>query len=322
MLKILVLKNDRLDTKSSFIKAKIFFASKGIEVSFFQKEVNELVSLSSKLTRQGFDKKTGKPTTINLMGLDGLVVKNILKHKTEEYDGVIFAYDSDKIEQTLMSNESFCSFTYLSHIELVVNQYALDKDELWKTITHEMMHFFCYNLKDKGIAITDLMDTFIKNNDPYAPDGNYAMTFNSIKDNIDDLYKPKTMINKITTTVKNIIKPLVKYKYFSDREVARWQLKPELWSILDKMRGECGFPFIINSGLRTKEENDKLKDSASDSAHLSGLAVDIRVANSSQRFKIIEVALKNKINRIGIGKEFVHIDVDKTKPQSVMWHYY
>lgn len=111
------------------------------------------------------------------------------------------------------------------------------------------------------------------------------------------------------------------YKYFSKAEVDKWKLKPEMWQLLDKIRGECGFAFNITSGLRTKEENDSLKDSVSDSAHLSGLAVDIACTESSKRFKMIDVAIKNGIKRIGVGKTFVHLDIDPTKPQEVIWLY-
>lgn len=112
------------------------------------------------------------------------------------------------------------------------------------------------------------------------------------------------------------------YTYFSPAEVERWKLKPEMWTLLDKIRGEFGYPIRITSGLRTQAENDALKDSVSDSAHLSGLACDIFCIYSDKRFKLIDVARKNGINRIGVGKTFVHLDIDPTKPKEVMWTYY
>lgn len=110
-----------------------------------------------------------------------------------------------------------------------------------------------------------------------------------------------------------------KYKYFSEKEIVG--LKTELVSKLDTMRGECGFPFIINSGFRTVQENAKLKDSVIDSAHTLGLAVDIRCIGSDKIFKIVQSALKNGIVRIGIGNGFVHLDIDSNKPQNVIWTY-
>jgi len=152
------------------------------------------------------------------------------------------------------------------------------------------------------------------------PSGNYV--FDTYK---PFLYERKTPLHyavKGVVTVKPEVKPASPYKYFSAKEVAQWKLKDEMFKKLDEIRGECGFALRISSGLRTQEENDKLKDSVSDSAHLTGLACDIFVQDSSQRMKLVTVALKNGIRRIGIGKTFVHLDVDTSKPQDVMWHYY
>ena len=109
------------------------------------------------------------------------------------------------------------------------------------------------------------------------------------------------------------------YKYFKDKEIVG--LKPELVVILDKMRGECGFPFKINSGFRTKEQNNKLKDAVTDSAHLTGEAVDISITDSTQRMKIISSAFLNGIKRVGLAPTFVHLDLNKTLPQGVIWLY-
>jgi len=110
-----------------------------------------------------------------------------------------------------------------------------------------------------------------------------------------------------------------KYKYFTEKEVKG--LKPELVELLDKLRGECGFPFIINSGFRTKAKNNSLSDTVKDSAHLEGLAVDLSISDSFRRFILINKAILAGISRIGIGKNFIHIDISKTLPQSVIWLY-
>lgn len=100
------------------------------------------------------------------------------------------------------------------------------------------------------------------------------------------------------------------------------ELDPALRSLADKMRGECGFAWKITSGYRTQAENDATPNSASDSAHVSRLAIDVLCVDSTKRDKIVEVAKANGIKRIGIGQNFVHLDIDKTKPQKVLWHYY
>ena len=186
---------------------------------------------------------------------------------------------------------------------------------LWKSVSHEIMH----SLFKTYAPMLDCMDfgqflvngkyephSYYKNDDPYATDGNFAEAFKRLE-------PYKTM------------QPT--YKHFKLSEPTGGghtfsELNEDFRRLLDKMRGECGFPFIIESGLRTQAENDALKDSVSDSAHLSGLSADIRCTTSIQRFKMVQVALSNGVTRIGIGKNFIHIDIDKTKPQNVIWHYY
>lgn len=134
-----------------------------------------------------------------------------------------------------------------------------------------------------------------------------------------DVYDIMTFVDMPNELLEEVKK---KYRNFSDKEVAKFKLKDELWKLLDDMRDYCGFPFVISSGLRTKEENDKLSKSVEDSAHLTGEAADISCPDSIKRFKMIEACNKFGVKRYGIGKNFIHIDIDKTKPQNVTWHYY
>ena len=86
-------------------------------------------------------------------------------------------------------------------------------------------------------------------------------------------------------------------------------------------------PFVINSGFRTKEHNQSLiargYEASPDSAHLKGLAVDIKITDSSFLYGIIKYALFLKFKRIGIAKTFIHLDMDEglNKPQEVIWLY-
>lgn len=92
----------------------------------------------------------------------------------------------------------------------------------------------------------------------------------------------------------------------------------EFLDILDELRGRIKEPVIINSGYRTKSHNKKVGGSPN-SSHLKGLAVDIHIPNNNYRNKLIREALYLGINRIGIYKTFVHLDVDSSKVQNVMW---
>lgn len=111
---------------------------------------------------------------------------------------------------------------------------------------------------------------------------------------------------------------MAKYKYFSEKEIQG--LRPELVEMLDKARGIAGIPFKINSGFRTKEKNDEV-GGVENSAHTLGLAVDLVCMTSNERFRIIQALLEAGFKRIGTGKTFIHCDVDKSKPQDVIWLY-
>tara|TARA_R110001599_G_C12037655_1_gene640782 strand:+ start:328 stop:786 length:459 start_codon:yes stop_codon:yes gene_type:complete len=89
---------------------------------------------------------------------------------------------------------------------------------------------------------------------------------------------------------------------------------------LDYARGNSGIPFKINSGYRTKDWNLKIGGRVG-SSHQHGLACDIHCNGSRARALIITALLEVGITRIGIGKTFIHCDVDNKKDQDVFWLY-
>jgi len=91
-------------------------------------------------------------------------------------------------------------------------------------------------------------------------------------------------------------------------------------SLLDKLRKKVGRPFVITSGYRTKAHNKAVKGYAT-SSHMEGRAADIAVPDSAFRFALLEAAIAIGITRIGIGSDFIHLDVSLDKPQGVVWGY-
>ena len=57
------------------------------------------------------------------------------------------------------------------------------------------------------------------------------------------------------------------------------------------------------------------------SSHLKGLAVDISCKSSKDRFALVNLLLKVGFKRIGIAGSFIHVDIDKTKSQNLIWGY-
>lgn len=93
-----------------------------------------------------------------------------------------------------------------------------------------------------------------------------------------------------------------------------------LVAILQQMREAVGHRLDIESGVRCMQHNLDIGGKPN-SAHQRGKAVDIKCSDSRQREELVRLALQAGIRRIGIGKTFVHIDIDNTLPQDVLWLY-
>ena len=105
-------------------------------------------------------------------------------------------------------------------------------------------------------------------------------------------------------------------------------INPFLVEKLQKVRNIIGRPIVITSGVRCEFYNTSIKASMN-SSHIPdsygmGNAVDIACTNSKDRYELVELSQKF-FNRIGISGGsyggFVHLDVDRSKVQEVMWLY-
>ena len=97
---------------------------------------------------------------------------------------------------------------------------------------------------------------------------------------------------------------------------------------LQKVRDIIGRPIIITSGVRCEFYNASINASMN-SSHIPdsyglGQAVDISCTTSKYRYELVQVAQKF-FKRIGISGGsyggFIHLDVDRSKVQEVMWLY-
>ena len=95
----------------------------------------------------------------------------------------------------------------------------------------------------------------------------------------------------------------------------------ELLEKLDYLRNLIGESIIITSAYRCEQHNERVSGKPK-SSHLKGLAVDVKVSNSSYRFKVLNACLQEELfNRIGIAETFLHLDIDVDKTQNVVWTY-
>ncbi|MCW7079297.1 MAG: D-Ala-D-Ala carboxypeptidase family metallohydrolase [Canidatus Methanoxibalbensis ujae] len=97
-------------------------------------------------------------------------------------------------------------------------------------------------------------------------------------------------------------------------------IDPELVQLLDRIRYELGRPIRITSGYRCPSWNKKVGGKRN-SAHLKGKAVDIYYPNREYLYHLIGILIFFRIPRIGIARNFVHIDIDLTKPHPRIWLY-
>lgn len=98
------------------------------------------------------------------------------------------------------------------------------------------------------------------------------------------------------------------------------KMQPRFLVLLDSAREEAGIPFVVTSGYRCPEYNIEV-GGVSSSAHTDGYAADIKCDGSRTRHKIVTAAINAGFLRIGIHKNFIHLDCDPDKPPDVIWLY-
>ncbi len=94
--------------------------------------------------------------------------------------------------------------------------------------------------------------------------------------------------------------------------------------MLQQLEARTGYPIFswINSGARSPSHNRKVGGVKS-SSHLipTCKAVDIKAYSKAIRHSLVYAARDIGFTRIGVGKTFVHLDVDERKSQYVAWGY-
>jgi len=97
-----------------------------------------------------------------------------------------------------------------------------------------------------------------------------------------------------------------------------------LVAMLLQLSKQTGYPIFnwITSGVRTPAHNRKV-GGVRNSSHVVPIckAVDIKAMNTTIRNHIVLTARNIGFKRIGVGKRFVHLDIDTSKSQNVAWGY-
>jgi len=97
------------------------------------------------------------------------------------------------------------------------------------------------------------------------------------------------------------------------------QMSGQFLRMLDEARDRAGIPFVITSGYRTVAHNAQVGGVA-DSAHIRGLAADIAYSRPRTLGVILRAVYAVGFQRVGLGPDFVHVDIDSGKPRGI-WDY-
>ena len=94
----------------------------------------------------------------------------------------------------------------------------------------------------------------------------------------------------------------------------------QFMAMLRDARRIADVPFVITSGYRCPAYN-KTVGGKKNSAHIRGKAADIKCTNDEARIYMMQALLDAGFERIGVRKDFLHVDNDDSLPWPRMWVY-
>ena len=98
------------------------------------------------------------------------------------------------------------------------------------------------------------------------------------------------------------------------------RIDPRLPAIVAYLQKAAHEPLTITSACRCPAHNAAVGGSPT-SSHLKGLAVDIACNSDALRCTLINRAMQLQVSRFGIGKNFIHLDIDRAKNARRIWVY-
>ena len=93
---------------------------------------------------------------------------------------------------------------------------------------------------------------------------------------------------------------------------------PQFMAKMVMIREKYGAPIYVNSWYRCAQHD---KEVGGKGNHVTGRAIDIKCETSLERAVLMRIAIDHGIERIGIGKTFLHFDIVKDHPTPRFWVY-
>jgi hypothetical protein len=94
-------------------------------------------------------------------------------------------------------------------------------------------------------------------------------------------------------------------------------ISPDLVDILEQSRQATGIPYEISSGVRCEKHNKEI-GGVNGSAHVAGLAADIKCVDGVTRYRMIFDFIK-RFKRIEICSSWIHVDIDLSRPHPTIF---
>jgi uncharacterized protein YcbK (DUF882 family) len=94
-------------------------------------------------------------------------------------------------------------------------------------------------------------------------------------------------------------------------------IDPALVNMLQDSRDATALTYVIASGCRCERHNREIGGKPN-SAHIRGKAADIICVGSQMRYKIVK-DLITRFRRVEVCNEWIHVDIDSTLPQDVLF---
>jgi hypothetical protein len=111
-------------------------------------------------------------------------------------------------------------------------------------------------------------------------------------------------------------------EFIREGEIVHEKMDKQFLKKLNLGRSYSNVKFVLNESWSSPEADKRDgTNRKSTSSHYKGIAVDIKALTSRDKFEIVTALLKAGFTRIGIGKNFIHVDNDMSKVQHVIWTY-